>query len=162
MTTEEPWKELYRYWRSRQVDGRAPKRSALDIPVELPRLLSNIMLIDIIGDRFRYRLVGSALWDRYQTELTGTWIEERNAAEAEWRGTIALVRDDGVPRLVSSPIAADSAKSHIAVATPLLNEDGRVSQILAGTFYAQEFGENLRVGRLKVQEILNEEDAPAP
>ncbi len=109
MTTEEPWKELYSYWRSRQVDGRAPKRSELDIPVEVPRLLPNIMLIDCIGDRLRYRLVGTATWDRYQAELTGTWIEERNAAEAEWRGTIALVRDDGVPRLVSSPSPGKAA-----------------------------------------------------
>jgi hypothetical protein len=161
MTTEEPWKELYGYWRSRQVDGRAPKRSELDIPVEIPRLLANVMLIDCIGDRLQYRLVGSALWDRYQAELTGTWIEERSPPEAEWRETIALVRDDGAPRLVSSPIAGDGSKSHIAVALPLLDDGGRVFQILAGTFYAQEYGDNLRVGRLKVQEILDGDDHPA-
>jgi hypothetical protein len=49
MATEEPWKELYGYWRSRQVDGRAPKRSELDIPVDVPRLLANVMLIDCIA-----------------------------------------------------------------------------------------------------------------
>jgi hypothetical protein len=157
MTAEEPWKQIYSYWRSRQVDGRAPKRSELDIPLEIPKLLANIMLIDCIAGRLRYRLAGSAIWERYQAELTGTWIEERNAAEAEWRGTIALVRDDGVPRLVSSPVAGQVGKSHIAVAMPLLDAQGRVFQILAGTFYAQEYGENLRVGRLMVQEILNDE-----
>jgi hypothetical protein len=68
-----------------------------------------------------------------------------------------MVRDDGVPRLVSSPVAGQSGKSHIAVALPMLNDEGRVFQILAGTFYAQEYGENLRVGRLKVREILNGE-----
>jgi hypothetical protein len=159
MTTEEPWKRLYDYWRSRQVDGRAPKRSELDIPMEIPKLLADVMLIDCIGDRLRYRLVGSAMWERYQMELTDTWIEERNAAETEWRGTIALVRDDAIPRLVSSPVAGEGGKSHIAVAMPLLDAEGRVFQILAGTFYAQDYGENLRVGRLKVQEILD--GAPA-
>ncbi len=155
MMMEEPWKELHDYWRSRQVNRRAPKRSELDVPVDVPQLLANVMLIDCIGDRFRYRLVGSALWDRYQAELTGTWIEERNPAEAEWRETIALVRDDGVPRLVSSPVAGDGTKSHIAVALPLLDDNGGIFQILAGTFYAREYGENLRVGGLKVQEILD-------
>jgi hypothetical protein len=154
MTAEEPWKQLYRYWRSRQVDGRAPKRSELDIPLEIPKLLANVMLIECIGGRLRYRVVGSAMWERYQTELTGTWIEERNPAEAEWRETIMLVYADGVPRLVSSPVAGQGGRSHIAVAMPLLDAEERIVQILAGTFYAQEYGENLQVGRLKVQEIL--------
>ena len=156
MTPEEPWKELYSYWRSRQVNGRAPKRSELDIPMEVPKLLPNVMLIDCVDDRLRYRLVGSAMWERYRMELTGTWIEERNAAETEWRGTIALVRDDGIPRLVSSPVAGEGSRSHIAVDMPLLNAEGRVFQILAGTFYAQDYGEKLRMGRLKIQEILDD------
>jgi hypothetical protein len=154
MTEEEPWKLLYGYWASRCVEGRPPRRSELDIPIELPDLLPNLMLIEVVGNRLRYRLVGSAVWDRYGMDLTGTWIEERNPAEAEWRVTLVLVRNDRVPRLLSSPVSGAESRSHVAIAVPLLDDADTVHQILAGTFYAQEFGEKPRIGRIAIQEIL--------
>jgi hypothetical protein len=156
MSEEEPWKALYRYWLSRCVDGRPPKRSELDIPVEIPDLLSHLMLVETVDDRLRYRLVGSAIWERYAMDLTGTWIEERNPAEAEWRATLVLVRNDRMPRLLSSPVPGTQSRTHVAVALPLLDEADAVQQILAGTFYALEFGESPRIGRVAVQEILRE------
>jgi hypothetical protein len=157
MTEEEPWKALYRYWVSKCVDGRPPRRIELDVPVELPGLLPNLMLVETVGDKLRYRLVGSAIWDRYGMDLTGSWIEERNPAEAEWRATLVLVRDDRAPRLLSSPVPGAQGRLHVAVALPLLDDTDTVHQILAGAFYAMEFGENLRIGRIAVQEILGQE-----
>ena len=153
MIEQEPWQQLYRYWQSKHVDGRIPMRGDIDPPVDVPALIPNVMLIDIIDTRFRYRLVGSAMWDRYLLELTGTWIESRNPPEIDWRDTLALVRDDKIPRLISTP--ADNGKSHIAIAMPLIDADGRVGMIFAGTFFAQEFGPDLKViGRLTVREVL--------
>jgi hypothetical protein len=155
MADQEPWQQLYRYWQSKHADGRAPGRADIDPPVDVPALISNVMLIDIIDTRLRYRLVGSAIWERYLQELTGTWIEDRSPAEAGWRDTLALVRDDQVPRLIS--IQAEGGKSHIAIAMPLIDPAGRTSQIFAGTFFAQEFGRNLRIdGRLTVREVLGD------
>jgi hypothetical protein len=153
MADQEPWQRLYHYWQSRHVAGRAPGRGDIDPPLDVPGLIPNVMLIDIIDTRFRYRLVGSAIWDRYLQELTGSWIESRNAAETGWRDTLALVRDDQVPRLISTP--ADGGRSHIAIAMPLIDPAGRASQIFAGTFFAQEFGTQRRIGGpLTVQEVL--------
>lgn len=153
MADQEPWKRLYRYWQGKHIAGRAPGRGDIDPPIEVPALIPNIMLVDVIDARFRYRLVGSAIWDRYLLELTGTWIETRNPPETGWRDTLALVRDDQVPRLLSSP--TENGKSHIAIAMPLIDETGRTSQIFAGTFFAQDFATGLRMtGPLSVREVL--------
>src|SRR5471032_688932 len=85
MAVQEAWKQLYDYWLSKHVGGRPPGRHDLDPPVDVPRLIPNIMLIDIEGEVLRYRLVGSAIWNRYGFDLTGTTIGGRNQAEAEWR-----------------------------------------------------------------------------
>ncbi len=156
MADQGAWKQLYRYWLSKHVDGLAPTRADIDPPVEVPRLIPNVMLIDIVEARFRYRLVGSAIWDRYQADLTGSWIEGRSAPEIEWRDTVRAVRDDQVARLVSSPVAGFPDRFHVAVAMPLRDAGGRTSQIFAGIFFAQEFGDNLRVGPLTVREMLDE------
>jgi hypothetical protein len=153
MADEEPWQQLYRYWQSRHVEGRPPGRADIDPPIDVPRLIPNVMLIDVVDTRLRYRLVGSMVWEHYRLELTGTWIESRNPPEADWRDTLALVRDDQVPRLLSTQ--ADRGKSHVAIAMPLIDATGRTNQIFAGTFFAQQFGRAFRVtGRLTVREVL--------
>jgi hypothetical protein len=162
MAEQEAWKQLYEYWLSKHAGGRPPSRRDLDPPVDIPRLIANIMLIAIDGDRFRYRLVGSALWNRYGLDLTGTMVEGRNSAESEWLDTLRAVRDDRAARLVTSPVEDHADRMHVAVALPLSAEGGaagdvRIGQILAGIFFAQEFSKNPRVGRLFVREILGEE-----
>ncbi len=115
-----------------------------------------MMLVELIDGRFRYRLVGSAFWDRYGFELTGRQIEGANPAEAEWLNTLKAVCADRAPRLVTAPVDGHGDKLHVGVALPLSGPDGEVCQILGATFYAQEYGENLRIGRLFVREILDE------
>ncbi len=55
--------QLHEYWR-RKVEalGRLPARRDID-PLDIPKLLENIWLLDVVGDpnRFRFRLIGGAL-----------------------------------------------------------------------------------------------------
>src|SRR5690242_1355091 len=54
---------LYDYWRSKAPgEGLLPGRRHID-PVDIPRLLPNVWLLDVVDDprRFRVRLVGGAL-----------------------------------------------------------------------------------------------------
>jgi hypothetical protein len=54
---------FFDYWKSKQVDHRPPLRSAID-PTEIPTLLPNTLLIDVIGEPaydFHYRLVGTGI-----------------------------------------------------------------------------------------------------
>ncbi len=70
-------RELYAYWRARCVGGALPARAALD-PVDIPRLLPNLMLIDVTHDPFdlRYRLVGTALVAYMGRDTTGLRVED--------------------------------------------------------------------------------------
>ena len=56
---KEPWRQLYRYWQSKHVEGRPPSRADIDPITEIPRLVANLMLIDSVGDDFIYRFVGT-------------------------------------------------------------------------------------------------------
>jgi hypothetical protein len=47
MPEEERWKELYRWWLSKRVDGRPPSRRDVDPLPDLPRLVANLMLLAV-------------------------------------------------------------------------------------------------------------------
>lgn len=163
MAEQEAWKELYDYWLSKHVRGRPPTRAEIDPPVDLPRLAAHILLIDVVdGCRFRYRLAGSAYWARYGFELTGRWIEGAVPAEAAFRDTLQAVHDDGLARLLTAPVTDRPDKLHIGVVLPLSDGAGGIGHILAGTFFAPEHADSPRIGRLTVQEILDEAKARQP
>lgn len=67
----------YAYWRGKRQGDRLPSRGDLD-PAEIPRLLPNLFLIDVLRDplRFRYRLIGTAITERFQRDSTGRLIDE--------------------------------------------------------------------------------------
>ena len=160
MAEQEAWKQLYDYWLSKHVGGRPPTRGEIDPPIALPRLAAHILLIDIVdGCRFRYRLAGTAYWARYGFELTGRWIEGAVPAEAAFRDTLQAVHDDGVVRLLTAPVTDHPDQLHIGIVLPLSDGGGGIDQILAGTFYAPELADSPRIGRLTVQEILDEAKA---
>ena len=160
MAEQEAWKQLYDYWLSKHVCGRPPTRQELDPPVDVPRLIANIMLIDVVEHcRFRCRLAGSSFWDRYGFDLTGLWIEGRVPAEAEFRDTLQAVHDDSLARLITSPVADQPDRLHVGIVLPLAGSKGGVDQIMAGTFFAQELADRPRVGRLTVREVLDKTKA---
>lgn len=157
MAEQEAWKQLYDYWLAKHVDGRPPTRRELDPPVEVPRLVAHILLIDVVdGCRFRYRVAGSAYWARYGFELTGRWIGEKIPAEAEFRATLQAVHDDGLPRVLTAPTANHPDRLHVGIVMPLSGDDGGVAHILAGSFFVQEATDRPSVGRLTVREILGD------
>jgi hypothetical protein len=157
MAEQESWKQLYDYWLSKHVGGRPPRRAELDPPVEVPRLIANILLIDVVdGCRFRYRLAGSAYWARYGFELTGKWIEGKVPAEAAFRDTLLAVQEDGAARLLTAPVTDHPERLHVGIVLPLSGAEGGIGQVLAGTFFAYELADRPRIGRLTVQEVLDE------
>ncbi|WP_119165687.1 PAS domain-containing protein [Algihabitans albus] len=77
---EQPLSELYAYWSKRKRAGNLPRREDID-PVDIPRLLGNLMLLDVHRGRedthrFRFRLVGTAICDIAGADLTGRWLDE--------------------------------------------------------------------------------------
>lgn len=73
-------RRLLEYWSSKGADGRLPGRQHID-PLEIPRLLSSIVMMDVIQDddvgmRFRFRLVGTENVALHGRDLTGHWLDE--------------------------------------------------------------------------------------
>jgi hypothetical protein len=53
-------KQVYGYWRSKCEGDRMPRRRDID-PVEIPRLLPHLTIVEVVPDerRYVYRLVGT-------------------------------------------------------------------------------------------------------
>lgn len=71
----------FRYWRRQRGSRAMPPRRAID-PIEIPRLLPNLQLIDVVeGGRFRYRLTGTGLVTAFGKEYTGKHLDELFAGD---------------------------------------------------------------------------------
>jgi len=70
-------RRLYDYWRSRCRGGALPSRRDID-PLDIPELLPNVFLLDVIGDAedFVFRLAGSLVEDAFSMPLRGKSITE--------------------------------------------------------------------------------------
>jgi hypothetical protein len=71
--------KLFRYWDRKRGARPMPARADI-LPEELPGLLGNLFMVDVVRDggepRFRYRLVGTALTAVMDQELTGKFVDE--------------------------------------------------------------------------------------
>ena len=71
-------KALYDYWQSiRPAGDLLPGRRHFD-PVDIPELLPNLWMIDVLRDplRFRFRLVGTEIVRFAGRDVTGLWLDE--------------------------------------------------------------------------------------
>jgi hypothetical protein len=66
----------YSYWRGKAAGRPMPCRADID-PTEIPRLLRDIMLVDVLPDgRYRYRLIGTANTQAHGVSATGCYLDE--------------------------------------------------------------------------------------
>lgn len=73
---------LYQYWDGRRGARLMPRRADID-PIEMRDWLARMALIDVAagGERFRYRLVGTALTELRGSDPTGLAVEAAWPAE---------------------------------------------------------------------------------
>ncbi|MCG8545982.1 MAG: PAS domain-containing protein [Alphaproteobacteria bacterium] len=90
---------MHAYWRSISPSGRLPGRQHLD-PIDIPQLLTNTWLIDLVGEppRFRIRLMGCAICDYFGSDLTGKWLDE------EFDHFEETATSNGLNRIIASPV----------------------------------------------------------
>jgi hypothetical protein len=69
---------LYAYWDSVRQGRRMPDRRDIDPVAMGPTLLPHTMLVDVIdgGARARYRLMGTAIVERFGSDPTGRYFDE--------------------------------------------------------------------------------------
>ena len=68
-------RRIFDYWRSKAIGGQIPRRTAID-PVELGDVLSCLLIVEIVNDRFRYRLVGTKVVSNLGVDFTGRYLDE--------------------------------------------------------------------------------------
>jgi hypothetical protein len=68
--------QVYRYWRGKAMGRAMPSRADID-PTEIPKLLSDVMLVERHDDgRYRYRLIGTENNRAHGLNATGKYLDE--------------------------------------------------------------------------------------
>ena len=84
------------YWDAKRRGRRMPARRDLD-PIEIPRLLSRIILTDVLRDPldFRYRLIGTEVVAVARFDFTGLRFSELSGKGSDsvvWDNCLTVVR----------------------------------------------------------------------
>jgi len=139
---------LFDYWRSKAPrEGVLPGRQHID-PIEIPRLLQYVWLLDVVDDprRFRVRLVGTALVQTGTPARTGDFMadfmppDKRQASLADlervvqsrepwwFRGPVILRHNTFVQEVerIVLPLAADGRRVDMLLCLSVIQraEDG--------------------------------------
>lgn len=130
------------YWQSRRPGNRLPGRQHLD-PIDIPRLLPNIWLIDVTHNpmRFRMRLVGTRVVAYAGEDNTGAWIDEKwpDYNDAALRQVVAQRN----PSWWRGPSQFRPEKNYVElerVRLPLAQDGETVDMILCLTIFYDQTG----------------------
>lgn len=128
-------RHLHEYWRCKGEGSRLPARAAID-PVELPRHLGHLYMIDVLAAprRFRYRLVGVHIAQAIDADPTGLFLDEASGCEAlpDAAETLEWVVEERAPLRLSgrTRLAAESSIGFEALKLPLAGDGTKVDVIL--------------------------------
>ena len=74
-------KALHEYWAGKCGGRKMPSRSDID-PTEIPGLLPHVFIAEVHQPgRFRFRLVGTAICERWGENYSGKWLDELSLGE---------------------------------------------------------------------------------
>ncbi len=95
------------YWLARKRDRALPSRGDFDPPLEIPRLIPNIIIFDVLREPldFVYRLIGSKIRPHLMQDLTGVRMSDvayQRAGSTIWAHQ-AWVVEHVAPRFLRPP-----------------------------------------------------------
>ena len=131
---------FYDYWKSKQIDGRPPRRSDID-PADIPKLLPNILLIDLVGDPaydFHYRLMGTAIvaFDGidYSGSMLSQMVPRTDAFHIIWEHHLNAAKGLVELRCDSLRWSRDNSRDHVDYLILLLplRRNGEGVELLIG------------------------------
>jgi hypothetical protein len=125
---------LYDYWQARRKDGRLPSRADID-PVELPFVLGDLLLVDVLRDplRFRYRLIGSNIVHPPEMDMNGRFVEEHPDVEFRKQALSVYTQVATTARPLSirhDAIMDKRVRRHHTLLLPLASDGATVDMIL--------------------------------
>jgi hypothetical protein len=119
----------FSYWLGKAAGRTMPRRADID-PGEIPKLLRDIMLVDVLPDgRYRYRLIGTGNTQEHGISATGRYLDEVLPGD-EYRAHVLQLYDECVRerRVLYSEclfLSPDGAPArHTKVLFMPLSEDG--------------------------------------
>ena len=132
---------MYQYWLAKHRDGRLPGRGDID-PLELPRLLKSLALLEVVGDAedFVFVLAGSRIEEVYDRSLKGVTLENLREVFEESPSTgdyVAAVRS-GEPQYQQASLR-EFGMEHWAcrrLILPLSSDGERVDCLLLGALFS--------------------------
>ena len=128
-------RQLFEYWLNRAAGAAMPARRDIR-PADIPHLLPNISLMDILRSpcRMRFRLAGTRVRDIYDREVTGLYLDDIDwGGQADyWRTAHERVADTGRPAqgVVRSLRGSKDHLVHFWLRLPLVNEGPEPAMIL--------------------------------
>lgn len=127
--------EVHAYWRAKCGDRAMPARADLD-PIDIPELLPNLILIDVIppSGRLRVRLVGTWIVNQFGRDYTGRYLDEIDFGEAQDE----IVREYSAAAAAAYPVCSDHRYRNLGgqiydierLILPLSEDGERVSMLL--------------------------------
>lgn len=135
------------YWKSKQTDARPPLRADID-PTDIPTLLPNILLIDVIGDPaydFRYRLLGTAIvaFDGidYRGSMLSQMVPRTDAYHMIWEHHLNAAKGAVELRYDSLRWSRDNSRDHVdyfILLLPLRRVDDTVEYLFGYIHYIMD------------------------
>jgi hypothetical protein len=128
-------RQLFEYWLDRAAGAAMPARRDIR-PADIPHLLPNISLMDILRSpcRMRFRLAGTRVRDIYDREVTGLYLDdiEWGGQSDYWRTAHERVADTGRPAqgVVRSLRGSKDHLVHFWLRLPLVTEGPEPAMIL--------------------------------
>lgn len=136
-----PVRDLVRYWISLHHGDGLPARRDFE-PLDVPSLLSSLVLTDIERDpfRIRFRLVGTRVVEAFDGDFTGHYYDE---VIPDWRETYGyrhrrLVAETGLPSYRTGPSSMNFRYDFAPIERihlPLADDGRQVDMILSLTVY---------------------------
>ena len=124
---------LYDYWQAKGgAEGRIPWRRDID-PLALAEILPNLMIVEAIDGRWRYRLIGTRIVEFVGHDSTGKHFDELGSDHS------APFRHQQDTRVFGGEILAGRDVLHWVgrdfipyywIGLPLLTADGRIGQAI--------------------------------
>jgi hypothetical protein len=126
---------LYEYWAGKRRGRTMPSRSDID-PAEILSLLPHLFIAEIHRPlRFRFRLAGTAICERWGENLTGKWLDEL-ALDNERAAILKqyeIAAKTGMPRFDSEEFTNEHGRYlHYRRLLLPLSTDGNTPNMLLG------------------------------
>jgi len=126
---------LYEYWALQRGTRSMPCRADIN-PRDIAAVMPLVFIADIFQPmRFRFRLVGTTICDRWHEDLTGRWLDEL-CFDGELDAVLeqyASVARTGTPRIDKEEFINEETRYlHYQRMLLPLSEDGQVPNMLIG------------------------------